>query len=57
MVPQPAPLRARFYRNVMADVAILQCASCSRLFHADDLQLLVLDRGCCPFCRAKARTM
>ncbi|KAI0240368.1 intraflagellar transport 122 [Lamellibrachia satsuma] len=47
----PQPLRFQYFKNVMPDVSIRRCPSCKKLFHTDDYELLVLQKGHCPFCR------
>ncbi|XP_013396110.1 intraflagellar transport protein 122 homolog [Lingula anatina] len=47
----PKPLRYQFFRSLMPDVSITKCSSCNKLFHTDDYELLVLQKGHCPFCR------
>ena len=45
------PLRYQFYRNLMPDIILDTCASCYRIFSADDLELQYLQKQACPFCR------
>ena len=45
------PLRYQFYRNLMPDVSLTHCDSCNRIFHADDLELQLLQKQACPFCK------
>lgn len=46
------PLRWRFYRNMLADVArVVACPSCWKIFNFDDYFAAVLELECCPFCR------
>lgn len=47
----PKPLRYQFFKNLMTDVQITKCESCNKVFHADDYELQVLQKGHCPFCR------
>ena len=35
----------------MPDVSITKCESCNRVFHTDDFELQLLQKGHCPFCR------
>ncbi|XP_057296410.1 intraflagellar transport protein 122 homolog [Hydractinia symbiolongicarpus] len=49
----PSPLRYQFFRNILDDISITMCQSCFNLFHSEDFELLVLQQGYCPFCRAK----
>ncbi|XP_013786897.1 intraflagellar transport protein 122 homolog [Limulus polyphemus] len=46
-----SPLHYRYFRNLMPDVQITKCNSCNQLFHSDDYELQVLQKGYCPFCR------
>ncbi|XP_066284975.1 intraflagellar transport protein 122 homolog [Branchiostoma lanceolatum] len=45
------PLKYQYYRSLLPDVSIVMCDSCWQLFHLDDYELLVLQKGYCPFCR------
>ncbi|XP_064632482.1 intraflagellar transport protein 122 homolog isoform X2 [Lineus longissimus] len=45
------PLRFQYFKTLMPDVSITKCTSCNKLFHTDDYELLVLQKGYCPFCR------
>ena len=48
----PAPaLRYQFFRNLMPDMAITKCETCNKMFHTDDYELQLLQKGHCPFCR------
>ncbi|CAK8675911.1 intraflagellar transport protein 122 homolog [Clavelina lepadiformis] len=47
----PKPLRYQFFKNLMPEVAVAMCDSCFQMFHADDYELMVLQKHCCPFCR------
>jgi intraflagellar transport protein 122 len=47
----PAPLPNRYFRNVLPEIAVSQCEACMHFFHSDDFELLVLQKGTCPFCR------
>lgn len=53
----PAPLRARFYRNLLPELLISICAECLQPFHAEDFELQLLQRGHCPFCRTPAERL
>uniref|UniRef100_H2Z1N2 Intraflagellar transport protein 122 homolog n=1 Tax=Ciona savignyi TaxID=51511 RepID=H2Z1N2_CIOSA len=46
-----APLRFQYFKNLMPEVAVAMCDSCFQMFHADDYELMVLQKQCCPFCR------
>lgn len=48
----PAPMPFKYFRNVLPEIAVSQCDPCKKFFHSDDFELLVLQKGCCPFCRA-----
>lgn len=48
----PPPLRYQFYRNLLPDLQITLCNSCNKVFHVDDFELQVLQKGHCPFCRS-----
>ncbi|XP_066911742.1 intraflagellar transport protein 122 homolog isoform X2 [Clytia hemisphaerica] len=48
-----APLRYQYYRNLIPEISITMCKSCWRMYHAEDFELLMLQNGCCPFCRGK----
>ncbi|XP_067012221.1 intraflagellar transport protein 122 homolog [Anabrus simplex] len=52
----PPPLRFRFYRNLLPDLQITLCSSCNKIFHVDDFELQVLQKGYCPFCRSTSKT-
>ena len=47
----PPPLRNTYYRNLMPDMAITKCQTCNKVFHTDDFELQLLQKGHCPFCR------
>ena len=47
----PPPLRYQFFRNLMPDMAITKCETCNKMFHTDDYELQLLQKGHCPFCR------
>jgi intraflagellar transport protein 122 len=51
----PPPLRYQFYRNLLPDLQIIICNSCNKVFHVDDFELQVLQKGHCPFCRSTTR--
>jgi len=52
----PSPLRYQYFRNLVSEVVIAMCDSCYQMFHADDYELVVLQKQSCPFCRKKAET-
>ncbi|XP_019647680.1 PREDICTED: intraflagellar transport protein 122 homolog [Branchiostoma belcheri] len=45
------PMQYQYFRSLLPDVSIVMCDSCWQLFHLDDYELLVLQKGYCPFCR------
>ncbi|KAI8511589.1 intraflagellar transport protein 122 homolog [Branchiostoma floridae x Branchiostoma belcheri] len=45
------PMKYQYFRSLLPDVSIVMCDSCWQLFHLDDYELLVLQKGYCPFCR------
>ncbi|XP_014246043.1 intraflagellar transport protein 122 homolog [Cimex lectularius] len=47
----PKPLGVRFYRNLLPNVPIVTCPYCHKIFHLDDYESLLLEKGFCPFCR------
>ena len=49
----PAPLRHQFFRNLMPDMSITKCETCNKVFHTDDYELQLLQKGHCPFCRTQ----
>ncbi|KAA3679024.1 uncharacterized protein DEA37_0010883 [Paragonimus westermani] len=51
VLEQPSPLHPRYYKSVLPEVIITQCATCHKLFNTDDYELAVLQKGHCPFCR------
>ena len=52
----PLPLRFQYFKTLMPDLPISSCPSCYQLFHADDYELSILQRGCCPFCRSQVES-
>ena len=49
----PEPLSFRYFRSVLPDVPLTMCQRCFRMYHADEFELAVLQKGRCPFCRCK----
>ena len=50
----PAPLRYQYFRNLLPDMSVTKCETCNKMFHTDDYELQLLQKGHCPFCRAPA---
>lgn len=48
----PAPLKCRYFRNILPDLHIVMCESCFKCYHVDDYELQLLQNGSCPFCRS-----
>ncbi len=48
------PLSYQFFKNIMPDMSITKCDGCNRVFHTDDYELQLLQKGHCPFCRTPA---
>jgi len=42
----------RYYKNVVPDIPLIQCESCSKIFLLDEYEFAFLEKKCCPFCRA-----
>lgn len=57
IVKGPTLLKPKYYRNVLPELQITFCPSCSQAFHLEDFELQVLQKGMCPFCRAPAETV
>ena len=49
----PPPLRNQYFKSLMPDLPISLCPSCFQVFHSDDFDLQILQKGACPFCRAQ----
>ncbi|XP_078207899.1 intraflagellar transport protein 122 homolog isoform X4 [Callithrix jacchus] len=49
----PPPLRWQYFRSLLPDASITMCPSCFQMFHSEDYELLVLQHGCCPYCRRR----
>ncbi|XP_064218153.1 intraflagellar transport protein 122 homolog isoform X5 [Aotus nancymaae] len=57
----PPPLRWQYFRSLLPDASITMCPSCfqgfglifPQMFHSEDYELLVLQHGCCPYCRRR----
>jgi len=50
----PSPLRYQYFRNLLPDMSVTKCETCNKMFHTDDYELQLLQKGHCPFCRAPA---
>lgn len=48
------PLGYSYYRNLVPDMNVSMCSSCCRFF-LDDMEVMVLLEGCCPFCRKESQ--
>ena len=48
------PLRYQYFRNLLPDMSVTKCETCNKMFHTDDYELQLLQKGHCPFCRAPA---
>lgn len=44
----------RYYKNVVPDIPLIQCESCSKIFLLDEYEFAFLEKNCCPFCRARS---
>ncbi|XP_055325424.1 intraflagellar transport protein 122 homolog, partial [Sitodiplosis mosellana] len=53
----PAPLKTKYYRNLMPEWQISMCPECLQVFHSEDFELQVLQKGYCPFCRTSSETL
>jgi hypothetical protein len=40
-----------YYKLMIPDLGLAECAGCSRLFLRDEYEFAYLQGGCCPFCR------
>eukprot|EP00760_Papus_ankaliazontas_P010181 PhM_4_TR1421/c0_g1_i1/m.66679/K19656/IFT122; intraflagellar transport protein 122 len=49
-------VRPRYYRNMVPEVSIVQCASCNHFFHEEDFEFECLKSNGCPYCRAPRET-
>jgi len=49
------PLKYQYYRNVLPDMAITKCETCNKIFHTEDYELQLLQKGHCPFCRSPSQ--
>lgn len=49
-----APLKTKYYRNLMPEWQISMCSECLQVFHSEDFELQVLQKGYCPFCRTNS---
>eukprot|EP00696_Hemimastix_kukwesjijk_P002765 gnl/Hemi2/1338_TR471_c1_g1_i1.p1 gnl/Hemi2/1338_TR471_c1_g1~~gnl/Hemi2/1338_TR471_c1_g1_i1.p1 ORF type:complete len:447 (-),score=124.51 gnl/Hemi2/1338_TR471_c1_g1_i1:224-1396(-) len=44
--------RWQFYRSMVSEVVVVQCASCNHFFNEEDYEYAALQAKTCPFCRA-----
>lgn len=52
VVDWPAPLRKKFYRNMVPDaISVSKCPYCNKFFQTDDFESQLLMHGVCLFCR------
>ena len=51
IVKWPAPLKTKYYRNLLPELQITVCPECNQAFHSEDFELQFLKNGYCPFCR------
>jgi len=49
----PLPLRNRYYRNVLPEIGVSLSETANRFYHAEDFENQVLQKGFCPYSRAK----
>ncbi|KAK7866290.1 hypothetical protein R5R35_007119 [Gryllus longicercus] len=52
----PSPLKYQFYRNILPELQITLCSICNKVFHVDDFEVQILQKGHCPFCRSPTKT-
>lgn len=50
----PAPLHRKYYKNLLPELQISICPECLQVFHSEDLELQVLQKNHCPFCRVSS---
>ncbi|KAL1117127.1 hypothetical protein AAG570_004455 [Ranatra chinensis] len=48
----PKPLRYRYFRNLLPELQVTVCSNCNKIFHVDDFEMKLLEKGHCPFCRS-----
>lgn len=53
----PSPLTTKYYRNLLPDLQISICPECLYMFHSEDFELQVLQKGHCPFCRTPSESL
>nr|XP_018910721.1 PREDICTED: intraflagellar transport protein 122 homolog [Bemisia tabaci] len=53
----PPPLKYLYYRNLLPELQVYVCHSCFKIFHVDDYEMELLQRGHCPFCRVEPESM
>ncbi|XP_014288077.1 intraflagellar transport protein 122 homolog isoform X2 [Halyomorpha halys] len=47
----PKPLKTRYFRNLLPELQVTPCTHCNKIFHMDDFEMKILEKGSCPFCR------
>ena len=50
----PSPLRYQYFRNLLPDMSVTKCETCNKMFHTDDYELQLLQKGHCLLCRVPA---
>ena len=53
----PKPLKTKYYRNLLPELQISICPECLQVFHSEDFELQVLQKGHCPFCRTPSENL
>ncbi|KAM7541314.1 hypothetical protein Aperf_G00000023570 [Anoplocephala perfoliata] len=51
------PLRKRYFKNVVPEIAITSCQFCHKFFQKEDYQVVFLQKRQCPFCRKSKLTI
>ena len=47
-------LKYQYFKYLLHDTFVTKCETCNKMFHTDDYELQLLQKGHCPFCRAPA---
>ena len=50
--PRPPPLPTPARSLPLPQVPVVLCHSCNHFFHEEDWDMAVMQKGCCPFCKA-----